>query len=81
MHISVKSKPLAIYFEGSRGSVRAVEKYVNDVRKVRCCICITVFEVYSLVSRALWRISLTHLLHILSPKNFFREFHAFPEPS
>lgn len=33
VHISVKRNPLAIYLEGSRESVEAVEKYVGDVRK------------------------------------------------
>ncbi len=40
VHISVKRNPLAVYLEGSRESVEAVEKYIDDVRKVRCSFCI-----------------------------------------
>jgi hypothetical protein len=43
VHISVKRNPLAIYLEGSRESIRAAQKYVDDVRKARYCFCVTVF--------------------------------------
>lgn len=33
VHISVKRNPLAIYLEGSRESLKAVEKHVEDVQK------------------------------------------------
>ena len=45
MHISVKRNPLALYMEGSRESVEAVEKYVDDIQKVLCCFCIAVLNV------------------------------------
>ena len=35
IHISVKPKPLSIYLEGSRESVREVEIYVDGVKKAR----------------------------------------------
>ena len=41
VHISVKRNPLAIYLEGSRESVRAAQKCVDDIRKVRWCFCVT----------------------------------------
>jgi len=81
VHISVKPNPLAIYLEGSRESVEAVERYVDDVRKVRYCFWYHWFLMFSLISRALWRTLLTRLPHVPFPKKFFREFRAFPGPS
>jgi hypothetical protein len=42
VHISVKRNPLAIYLEGSRESLRAAQKCIDDVRKARyffLCYC------------------------------------------
>ena len=47
VHISVKRNPLAIYLEGSRESVRAAQKYVDDIRKVRCRFRVTSIFEYS----------------------------------
>jgi hypothetical protein len=44
VHISVKRNPLAIYLEGSRESVVATQKCVDDVRKARYFFCVTFFH-------------------------------------
>ena len=45
IHISVKPNPLAIYLEGSRGSVREAERYVDGVKKVRCLFVFVFYDI------------------------------------
>ena len=53
VHISVKRNPLVIYLEGSRESVRAAEKCVDEIRKARYNFVFLFLLIYSSVCRAL----------------------------
>ena len=80
VHVSVKPNPLAIYLEGSRGSVRDVETYVDGVKKASKLIY-SCLVIYSSVSRTSWRTPSKPLSHSLSHRRSFRRFHAFLGPS